>query len=148
MPLPAAAARPLRVAIAGLGFGETVHLPALRACDTTEPVALWHPRAERLDEACRAADLPGHTDFGQLLADPGVEAVVIATPPEPRFALARQALLAGKHLMLEKPVALAADQAEELQRLALARQLTVAVDFEYRAVPLFQQLAGLLRQPS
>jgi predicted dehydrogenase len=133
------------VAIAGLGFGEKVHLPALRACAITEPVALWHPRAERLDSACQAAGLPGHTDFGALLADPAVEAVVIATPPEPRFELARQALLAGKHLMLEKPVALSAAEAEELQRLALAQRLTVAVDFEYRAVPLFQQLAALLQ---
>ncbi|MCP9927561.1 Gfo/Idh/MocA family protein [Cyanobium sp. CH-040] len=141
---PAAAARPLGVAIAGLGFGEAVHLPALRSCPGTEPVALWHPRAERLEAACRQAELPGHSDFEALLADPAVEAVVIATPPEPRFELACRALEAGKHLMLEKPVALSARQAEELQRLAMARGLTVAVDFEYRAVPLFRQLHALV----
>ena len=134
----------LRVAVAGLGFGEKVHLPALRACPLTEPVALWHPRPERLAQACQAAELPGHADFESLLADPAVEALVIATPPGPRFELARRALLAGKHLLLEKPVALDAGQVEELQRLALQRRLTVAVDFEYRAVPLFQQLQGLL----
>ncbi len=136
--------RPLGVAIAGLGFGEAVHLPALRACPHTEPVALWHPRAERLEAACRSAELPGSTDFEALLANPAVEAVVIATPPEPRAALAERALLAGKHLLLEKPVALAAAEVEALQRLALQRGLTVAVDFEYRAVPLFQQLEALL----
>jgi hypothetical protein len=135
---------PLRVAIAGLGFGESVHLPALRSCPGTEPVALWHPRTERLEAACRQAELPGHSDFNALLDDPGIEAIVIATPPGPRFALARQALEAGKHLLLEKPVALCADQVEDLQRLALQRGLTVAVDFEYRAVPLFQQLAALV----
>ncbi|MDP4706840.1 MAG: Gfo/Idh/MocA family oxidoreductase, partial [Cyanobium sp. MAG_237] len=58
--------------------------------------------------------------------------------------LARRALEAGKHLLLEKPVALNAERIESLQRLALQRGLTVAVDFEYRAVPLFQQLADLL----
>jgi len=135
---------PLRVAIAGLGFGETVHLPALRACPLTEPVALWHPRRERLEHACRSAELPGHSDYAALLSDPSIEAVVIATPPAPRLALARQALEAGKHVMLEKPVALSAEEAEDLQRLALKNQLTVAVDFEYRAVPLFQQLAALI----
>ncbi len=109
-------------------------------------MALWHPRAERLEAACRRADLPGHTAFEALLADPAVEAVVIATPPEPRFALARTALEAGKHLMLEKPVCLEAEQVQELRRLALSRRLSVAVDFEYRAVPQFQQLAALLRQ--
>lgn len=140
------AAGPLRVAIAGLGFGETVHLPALRDCPATEPVALWHPRQERLEQACRQHNLSGSTAFEQLLADPAIDAIVIATPPEPRFALARQALEAGKHLLLEKPVALEADAIDALHRLALERGLCVAVDFEYRAVPPFQQLARLLEQ--
>jgi predicted dehydrogenase len=138
--------RPLGVAIAGLGFGEKVHLPALHACPGTEPVALWHPRQERLDQACQQSGLRGHQSFEALLAEPSVEAVVIATPPEPRFKLARQSLLAGKHVLLEKPVTLRAEQAEELQRLALEAGLTVAVDFEYRAVPLFQQLHELLHK--
>ena len=74
---------PLRVAIAGLGFGEKVHLPALRDCPATEPVALWHPRPERLEQACRSHQLPGHSDFGALLADPGIAAVVFPPPPAP-----------------------------------------------------------------
>lgn len=137
---------PLRVAIAGLGFGEKVHLPALHDCPLTEPVALWHPRTERLEAASRASGLRGFTNFEALLADPAIDALVLATPPEPRFALARAALEAGKHLLLEKPVALDASSIEELQRLALRQGLTVAVDFEYRAVPLFQQLAALLAE--
>ncbi|MEB3254910.1 MAG: Gfo/Idh/MocA family oxidoreductase [Synechococcaceae cyanobacterium] len=139
-------APPLRVAIAGLGFGEKVHLTALRDCPATEPVALWHPRAERLEQACQRHGLPGSTSFEALLADPQIDALVIATPPEPRPALARAALEAGKALLLEKPVAPETAAIEELQRLALRRGLTVAVDFEYRAVPLFQQLATLLEQ--
>jgi predicted dehydrogenase len=138
--------QPLRVAIAGLGFGEKVHLPALRDCPLTEPVALWHPRQERLQAACAASGLPGSTAFEELLADPTIEALVLATPPQPRPALARAALAAGKHLLLEKPVALSADDIEDLQRLALQAGVVVAVDFEYRAVPLFQQLAALLAQ--
>ncbi len=139
-------AAPLRVAVAGLGFGEQVHLPALAACALTEPMALWHPRRERLEKACAASGLPGFSDFDALLADPSIEAVVIATPPGPRFDLAKAAIAAGKHLLLEKPVGLNADQVQELQRLALAAGLCVGVDFEYRAVPLFQQLAALLHQ--
>jgi len=137
--------QPIGVAVAGLGFGEKVHLPALQANPDLCPVALWHPRQERLDAATAAHGLKGFSDWDALLADPAVEAVIIATPPEPRFALARQALEAGKHLLLEKPIALHADQARELQRLAIARGLSVAVDYEYRAVPLFMQAERLLR---
>lgn len=139
-------AAPLRVAVAGLGFGEQVHLPALSACPLTEPVALWHPRPERLAKACSASGLPGFTDFDALLAEPSIDALVIATPPGPRFELAKAAIAAGKHVLLEKPVALNAEQGQELQRLALGAGVCVGVDFEYRAVPLFQQLAALLHQ--
>jgi hypothetical protein len=138
--------QPLRVAVVGLGFGVQVHVPALRACEGLEPVALWHPSPPRLAAACEATDLPGASSYEALLADPTVDALVLATPPEPRLPLARAALEAGKHLLLEKPVTLSAEDAADLQRLALQRGLTVAVDFEYRAVPLFQQLAQLLSQ--
>lgn len=137
--------KPIGVAVAGLGFGEKVHLPALEANPDLRAVALWHPRRERLDAACSSHGLPGHHDWEALLADPEVDAVVIATPPAPRFELARRALQAGKHLLLEKPITLHADQAKELQALAIARGLSVAVDYEYRAVPLFMQVDRLLR---
>ena len=123
-------AQPIGVAVAGLGFGEKVHLPALQANADLCPVALWHPRRERLDAACASHGLPGYDAWDALLADPAVEAVIIATPPEPRFELARRALEAGKHLLLEKPIALHADQARELQRLAIAQGLSVAVAYE------------------
>ncbi|MEN9860902.1 MAG: hypothetical protein RLZZ515_1384 [Cyanobacteriota bacterium] len=141
-----ASQRPLGVALVGLGFGEKVHLPALQDCPLTEPVALWHHRPERLEQACQTTGLPGFQSFEALLEDPRVDALVIATPPEPRFALAQAAIAAGKHLLLEKPVALEAHQIEELQRQALSAGVTVAVDFEYRAVPAFMQLAELLQQ--
>ena len=137
--------QPIGVAIAGLGFGEKVHLPAIAATPDLQAVALWHPRDERLGSATADHGLKGYSNWDDLLADPAVDAVVIATPPAPRFALARLALEAGKHLLLEKPIALQADQARELQRLAIARGLSVAVDYEYRAVPLFMQAERLLR---
>ncbi len=136
----------LRVAVVGLGFGVQVHVPALRACAGAEPVALWHPDPRRLEAACAAVRLPGAASFEALLSDPTIDALVLATPPEPRLALARAALEAGKHLLLEKPVTLCAEEARTLQRLAIQQRRTVAVDFEYRAVPLFQQVATLMRQ--
>ena len=136
--------QPIGVAVAGLGFGASVHLPALEAAENLEAVALWHPRRERLDQVCQAHGLRGFDDWDALLRDSAVDAVIIATPPAPRFDLARRALEAGKHLLLEKPIALHCDQALELQRLAMAKGLSVAVDYEYRAVPLFMQAARML----
>ena len=138
--------RPIGVAIAGLGFGEAVHLPALQNVPELEPVALWHRSQDRLDLACSNSGLKGYNCWDSLLEDSRVDAVIIATPPAARFELAMRALKAGKHLLLEKPVALNAGEVADLQREAIGRGLSVAVDFEYRAVPLFQQAARLLEQ--
>ncbi len=146
MSVSPSAQRPIGVAIAGLGFGEAVHLPALQNVPELEPVALWHRRQDRLDQSCSQSGLKGYNSWDSLLEDPRVDAVVIATPPAPRYELAIQALRAGKHLLLEKPVALNAQQVADLQREAISRSLSVAVNFEYRAVPLFQQAERLLKQ--
>lgn len=57
-------------------------------------------------------------DFSNMLDDPKVDAVVIATPAPSHYALAKKALLAGKHVFVEKPLALKVDEAEQLKSLA------------------------------
>jgi predicted dehydrogenase len=63
--------------------------------------------------------------FEELLADPELDAVAIATPVPTHYPLARQALLAGKHTFVEKPPALHAEEMEELCALADERGLTL-----------------------
>ena len=113
-----------RVAVAGLGhwgknlvrnFDDLAELRVL--CDvspeTREEFARRHPNAH----------VTG--DFGELLADPEVEAVVIATPVPTHYSLAKQALQAGKHVFVEKPPAMRGDEMEELVALAEERDLTL-----------------------
>jgi predicted dehydrogenase len=64
---------------------------------------------------------PGYevsTDFDSLLADPRIQAILIATEPATHFELVSRALLAGKHVLVEKPLARGVEQAIELLRLA------------------------------
>jgi predicted dehydrogenase len=65
------------------------------------------------------------SDFQAVLMDPEVEAVVIATPAASHFNLAHAALRAGKHVMVEKPLAQTSAQCRELITLAEARGLTL-----------------------
>ncbi|MGI8422041.1 MAG: Gfo/Idh/MocA family protein [Gaiellaceae bacterium] len=77
-----------------------------------------------LDEGHRnafASRYPGArmtADFDELLADDAVDAVVIATPVPTHYELARKALLAGKHVMVEKPPAMHGSEMDELVALA------------------------------
>ena len=64
-------------------------------------------------------------DFAELLADPGLDAVVIATPVPTHYALAKQALEAGKHVLVEKPPAMKGAEMDELVALAAERDLVL-----------------------
>ena len=67
------------------------------------------------------------TSIEVVLQNPDIDAVVIATPAETHFELAKKALLANKHVFVEKPLALIVKEAEELQQLALSRNLKLMV---------------------
>jgi predicted dehydrogenase len=64
-------------------------------------------------------------DFDELLGDPDLDAVVIATPVPTHHELAKRALLAGKHVLVEKPPAMRANEMEELCALAVERDLVL-----------------------
>ncbi|MDZ7374225.1 MAG: Gfo/Idh/MocA family oxidoreductase [candidate division KSB1 bacterium] len=78
------------------------------------------------------------SQYSDVLSDEGIEAVVIATPARSHFALAKAALLAGKHVLVEKPLAMSSQEAEELIALADAqkRVLMVGHTFEYNPAVL------------
>src|SRR6185437_5526193 len=73
----------------------------------------------------RYPDARTTTSFDDLLADDLVDAVVIATPVPTHYALAKQALEAGKHVFVEKPPAMRAAEMDELVELAEARDLVL-----------------------
>ena len=73
----------------------------------------------------RYPDARTTTNFDDLLADDSVDAVVIATPVPTHYALAKQALEAGKHVFVEKPPAMRAAEMDELVALADARDLVL-----------------------
>ncbi|HEX8709494.1 MAG TPA: Gfo/Idh/MocA family oxidoreductase [Pyrinomonadaceae bacterium] len=71
------------------------------------------------------------TDYRQLLADPALDAVVIATPVSTHFNFAREALASGKHVLMEKPFTAKIDEAQELIALAAQKRLALMVDHTF-----------------
>ena len=99
-------------------------------------------------EAARAmARRFGVNDVGEvdaLLASPEVDLVYIATPPFLHYPQARAALLAGKHVICEKPLALTVAQADELLALARERDLLCIANLMQRYNPLFEAARALI----
>ncbi len=134
------------VAIAGLGFGNKVHLPAIKASKDFILKAAWHPDKDKADSFAQLNNVKSYTHWERVLSDDEIDALVIATPPAPRFQLALEAINKGKHLLLEKPVALNSIEISKLQKAAIKNKVIVGVDFEYRAVPHFMQAKRLLEK--
>ena len=97
----------------------------------------------------RAARLyPGARIYGsvqELLADGGVDAVVVATPVREHASVAAAALSCGRHVLVEKPLAETAAQAEHLVELAAARGLTLMVDHTFVYTGAVRRIEALLR---
>ncbi len=98
--------RTLRWGVIGLGWFGEIHADTLAGMESIELAALSTRRPQRLQELGDRYDVAArYTDYRELLADPAVEAVSITTHIHEHREIAIDALRAGKHVLLEKPMA-------------------------------------------
>ena len=84
------------------------------------------------------------TDIDSLWSDASIDAVVIATPVFTHFPIAKKALLAGKHVLLEKPMTDTVDHAKELIDLSLKVGKVLMVDHTFLYTPAVQKMKALI----
>lgn len=121
------------VAIIGPGFIADYHLGGIRAAATGEVTTLVGRDPART--AARAAELGvanAATDPEAVFADPAIDAVVIATPDFTHKPMALAALAAGKHVLLQKPMAMTAAECREIVSAAAGSSATLTVSFMHR----------------
>jgi predicted dehydrogenase len=121
----------MRFGLVGTGYwAKITHAPALASTPGAELTAFWgrHPAAA----AVLAAEYGGcaYEDFDAFLS--AVDAVAFAVPPHVQAPLAVRAAQAGKHLLLEKPIALSADDADKLAAAVEEAQVASVVFFTWR----------------
>ncbi len=135
------------VAIVGTGFGQKVHLPAFQIHHRSQVVAVYHRDLTKAKAIAQTHNIPyACSTVEEVVALPEVQGVSISTPPFLHYPMAKTVLTAGKHLLLEKPIALSAAEAVDLHQLAIARQVNHTVNFEFRCVPAWMRLAELLAE--
>ena len=91
-------------------------------------------------------DVAVYDQLGVLFSDPKIDGVVIATPAEMHGALTHQALVAGKHVFVEKPLCLDVDEAEQLKKLADEKNLVLMVGHLLLYHPAFCKLMAIVRE--
>ena len=120
--------------LVGLGkIAQDEHLPAIAV----------HPDAELIAVASRNAKAEGVANYPDLAAmlagEPELDAIILCQPPQFRYAAARMALLAGKHVFLEKPPGATLSEVEALISLAEAQGVTLYASWHSRYAPLVER---------
>ncbi len=117
---------PVGVAVVGLGYWGPNLLRVLAENPNAEVRWICDLDRERLARYRRRHPSARITTrIERVLGDPGVEAVIVATPVNTHYTLAAQALEAGKHVFVEKPLAPSSELADDLAQLAAARNRTL-----------------------
>jgi predicted dehydrogenase len=148
----------MKIAVLGLGFMGSTHLKALRSIPEATLVAILSN-----DERAREGDLSGiqgnlggpgerydfsnvkkYSDAAVLIADPEIDAVDICLPTFLHGPVALQALQAGKHVLVEKPIALTGESADELVAEARRRNRVLMSAQVLRFFPVYQALRDTL----
>jgi predicted dehydrogenase len=125
--MSAEAARPLRVALCGLGEIGQIHLRAIRDCDAAELVAVSDLDQELAEQTVADDRASAYDDIDQMLAEEEIDLLDICLPHNLHLPVALAAIEAGCHVLLEKPMAIDLESCDEIISAADARGVRVAV---------------------
>ena len=137
---------PLGLGILGLGGAAVNMLPSFQRSPYFQLVAVADTDAEILGRI--KGDIPGiatYTDIEHLCADGAVDLVYIGTPNHLHFAHARAALSRGKHVLIEKPMAVTLEDAEEMILTAESNGVLLGVNVKHSFEPRIQGIRDLAR---
>ena len=129
----------INVAVIGTGWCGGIRAVAAAGSPWVKELHIAEIKDDRLKEvAAQTRPVTATTDYRRLIENPAIDAVMISTTPEPtHFPIAKEAMLAGKHVFLEKPIALELSEADELIRISRERQLLFTIGYSQRFNPKF-----------
>jgi predicted dehydrogenase len=140
------AAAPVHVGIAGAGlWSERAHIPAFSRLQDVRIVGIADPDLARATLLAAKAPTASAYQNVEEMMQAGLDAIVIATPEDVHYPIAKSALQAGLHVLCEKPMARTVEQARDLHRLAADAGVVTKIGFVLRYSPAFLQLNEFLR---
>ncbi len=119
-----------------------VHLEALRRVENVDVVAIAGRTVEAAKQLGEPFGVPA-LEFEAIVRDPQIDAVHICTPNADHLRMAKDALLAGKHVLCEKPLTTTVEEAQDLVSLAKQKKLRNCVCHNLRYYPMVQQMRSM-----
>jgi len=140
-------AKKIGVAVIGCGFIGAYHARAVMACKNAKLVGALSRTEASLDKFCEMIPVPFRTtDIEELAAHPDVDAVAIGTHNNLHAPQAIRMLRAGKHVLLEKPMAMNASEARKIEKVARDRGLCLQIGHNWRYDGEVNYLRGMIQQ--
>ena len=135
------------VAVIGTGWCGGIRAETLAKHPLVKSLHIAETRAERLDELSKKLKPASATaDYRELLKNRDIEAVYISSTPEAtHYPIARDALAAGKHVFLEKPIAMTLAEADELIATAKSKNLKFTIGYSQRFNPKYAYVRKCIR---
>jgi len=137
----------IKIGLIGTGYIGKVHLEILRRIPGVEIAGVADADqglARRVAEALEISKV--YQDASALLEDPRVDVVHNCAPNNVHFEFNKKAILAGKDVLSEKPLALDSKESADLVKLAAEHKTLTAIDFCYRYYPVVQEAAARVRR--
>ena len=137
----------LSCGVIGLGrSGWDIHIRCINEVEETSLSCVCDSNSERLDKALENLDCKGYTDYNDVISDPEVDIVIVATPSSSHFQIARDALKAKKHVVLEKPITSSIDEAIELKEISIENRRLLIPFFNFRFADEFLKIKSILKE--
>jgi predicted dehydrogenase len=134
------------VAILGYGFMGTTHLAAWKMMDDCRVLGLWGRDKSRLNDVASKYGVRPYESFSQIIDDKDVDVVDICTPTYTHRKLAVEAMEAGKHVIVEKPMALNLEEADDMISTSRRTGVKLMVAHVLRFFPEYMKAKDLIDQ--
>ena len=136
----------IKIGLIGCGsITHFIHIPGLNLCPGVILAAACDTSLEAAQSTASKFNIPRSTgDYHEVIADPDIDAVIIATPNDLHKPIALNALAAGKHTLCEKPLALSMDECDEMVAAAQKSGKINMVSYVYRFAPAMRYMKHLI----
>lgn len=137
----------IKVGVIGTGFIGPTHIEAVRRLGFVDVVAIAAHGQKSAEQKAAELGIPkAYGDYRDMLRDDEVDVVHNCTPNQLHFSINKEIILAGKHVLSEKPLAMSSRESAELLALARKHNVVHGVNFNYRQFPIVKQLASMIQK--
>jgi predicted dehydrogenase len=136
----------IKAGIIGTGFIGPTHIEAIRRLGFVEVVGIAESNPEMAVRKASELGIPkAYGDFREMLKDDEIQVIHNCTPNHLHYQINKEIILAGKHVISEKPLAMSSEESRELLELARKHKVVHGVNFNYRQYPIVRQLKAMVQ---